>query len=1786
MIGIISFKAFNRKMNSVRFTQFWMLTFLFSISFSFQELAAQCSNLTVNYRGQYGYTIIGNSESTTETSPCGEINGTSRTLTIPSGSTIASAHLYWSGSTSPGVSDLQVTLNGSTVNASSNQQYVLNYSGVAYNWYSSYANVTSLVSGSGTFTVNNLEWDVAGNECSKYASYGGWVMVVVYQNAALPMRDISLYSNFYATFNSNGYDQYMNLCNLNLSKCMTTSELSIIEWEGDSYKGEYTYINGVYQGDNLLSGNNSFDGTSNYNLDIDKYNTSSIVNSNTTNIEHRVTSYNVGASNELHMAQAMVFQYNIVPLNVYTSADVSICSGNSTTITANSSNGTAPITYTWSNSLGTGSSKTVSPLTTTIYTVTATDATGCTGTDNVIITVTTCCDNPIDMDNDGYLAQDDCDDMNPNVPKAPGTPCNDNNPNTINDVIQSNGCTCAGVSNCPPVTCTVYNVSNSIACSGGYSFSIFLDNPNSTNIANELHTIQSGIFTECSDGTATLTGFVSGYGNLNVTFTGKYYANACLWNSSCSSKCGLSQYSSFSGSLGSYPITKRGPNPLIGNGGAGSTDQNTYGLSGWFNFGSLGGDFNFNIVNPSYQSCCVNPPKVYLGRDKVIKDNQTASLLATVSGGATTITQWSTLGSGSFSSVSGLTTVYTPSINDITNGFVKIIGTTNNVSICGVARDTMTLYIICNTPPCPVNFVDAGQDRTICNGSSTVITAVANGGTAPYIYTWSNALGSGSSKTVSPIVTTTYIVTVVDNNGCSATDAVVVNVSNPPGLTTSPNSTICNGAAVSLSATATGGIAPYTYSWNNQLGVGQNKVASPTITTTYSVTATDNVGCSTTANIIVTVLQVSADAGPDQTITCSSPSATLTASGGGTYSWSTGQNNQTITVSPSDTTIYSVTVTGTNGCTAIDDVIVNVNINSINSGISGPNTICALDGAFFQVSPPVTGATYLWNFDGATPATSTASSLSVTWPTSMIGTTRNVSLTVTTADGCSETYTHPINISQNATANAGPDREICEGASTTLGGTPAGPTGSSFVWTPNLYLNSNTVANPLATPPVTITYTLTTAINGCTKTDEITVTVNTNLNPLVSASASPDPICAGKTSTLTATASANGGQGAPFQYVWSSLGAGQTKTTPALSTTTTYTVTVIDKAQCTATNTVTVDVTPCGSIGDYVWVDTDGDGVQDPTEIGLNGVTVILKDALNNMIATTVTSTGGPLTASGYYIFPDLVASTYKVMFMSPTAYYLTDDNSTTSNDNNDSDADPITGTTSTINLGAGEVVTNVDAGLYQAASLGNYVWEDADKDGVQDATELGVNGVTVLLKNAAGATLQSTTTANNPTTGAAGYYQFSNLAPGDYIVMFMTPAGYNETSANTTTDGNDSDADPATGNAPLTNLVSGESDQTIDAGIYRPATIGDYVWRDTDGDGIQDPTESGINGITVVLKDASGATVATTTTANNPTTGSAGYYQFSVDPGTYAVMVMVPSGNTVSPSDAIGSTDVNDSDINPTTGTSPNITVTSGSTNQTIDAGLYQTASLGNYVWEDSDKDGVQDATELGVNGVTVLLKNAAGATLQSTTTTTNPTTGAAGYYQFSNLAPGDYVVMFMTPAGYNETSANTTTDGSDSDADPATGNAPLTNLVSGESDQTIDAGIYRPATIGDYVWRDTDGDGIQDPTESGINGITVVLKDASGATVATTTTANNPTTGAAGYYQFSVDPGTYAVMVMVPAGSTVSPNDAVGSTDVNDSDINPTTGTSPNITVTSGSTNQTIDAGLYQTASLGNYV
>ncbi|MCB9296618.1 MAG: hypothetical protein H6559_26415 [Lewinellaceae bacterium] len=289
-----------------------------------------------------------------------------------------------------------------------------------------------------------------------------------------------------------------------------------------------------------------------------------------------------------------------------------------------------------------------------------------------------------------------------------------------------------------------------------------------------------------------------------------------------------------------------------------------------------------------------------------------------------------------------------------------------------------------------------------------------------------------------------------------------------------------------------------------------------------------------------------------------------------------------------------------------------------------------------------------------------------------------------------------------------------------------------------------------------------------------------------------------------------------------------------------------------------------------------------------------------------------------------------------------------------------------------------------------------------------------------------------------------------------------------------DSDANPGTGQTGIITLSSGENDPTNDAGYYESAFIGDFVWQDTDGDGIQDAGEPGIPGVTVNLyADANqdgvpdGAPIAT------DVTGANGEYGFPVDPGSYVVEFVTPAGFDGTPQDQ-GGDDTVDSDADPNTGLTGTITVNSGETDLTNDAGFYEPASLGDFVWSDTDADGIQDAGEPGIGGVTVNLLDGGGAFLASTTTAPD------GSYSFANLAPGDYIVEFVAPAGFAPSPQDQGGDDTiDSDANPGTGQTGIITLSSGENDPTNDAGYYESAFIGDFVWQDTDGDGIQDAGE-----------------------------------------------------------------------------------------------------------
>ena len=230
-------------------------------------------------------------------------------------------------------------------------------------------------------------------------------------------------------------------------------------------------------------------------------------------------------------------------------------------------------------------------------------------------------------------------------------------------------------------------------------------------------------------------------------------------------------------------------------------------------------------------------------------------------------------------------------------------------------------------------------------------------------------------------------------------------------------------------------------------------------------------------------------------------------------------------------------------------------------------------------------------------------------------------------------------------------------------------------------------------------------------------------------------------------------------------------------------------------------------------------------------------------------------------------------------------------------------------------------------AALGDYVWFDTNGNGVQDSTETGVAGVTVDLLNAAGTSVLGVTT-----TDATGFYHFDGLLPGTYEVKFIAPTGENFTL--TSQGGNtaiDSNADQTTGlTAPVT-LTAGQTDLTIDAGLVaKPAALGDYVWFDTNGNGLQDSTETGVAGVTVDLLDSSGTTVLGVTTTN-----ASGIYGFTnLAAGTYEVQFFAPTGDNFTLTSQ-GANRAVDSNANTATGLTAPVTLTAGQTDLTIDAGL-----------------------------------------------------------------------------------------------------------------------------------------------------------------------------------------------------------------------------------------------------------
>ena len=519
------------------------------------------------------------------------------------------------------------------------------------------------------------------------------------------------------------------------------------------------------------------------------------------------------------------------------------------------------------------------------------------------------------------------------------------------------------------------------------------------------------------------------------------------------------------------------------------------------------------------------------------------------------------------------------------------------------------------------------------------------------------------------------------------------------------------------------------------------------------------------------------------------------------------------------------------------------------------------------------------------------------------------------------------------------------------------------------------------------------------------------------------------------------------------------------------------------------------SIGDTVWYDADGDGTQDAGEPGIPGVTITLlfggddgdlTTTADNITYATTTD------ANGNYLFPSLFGGdlnganpNYRVTATQPAAFpSQTFDATAPTNDNQ-----------SSLQLADNSSNLLQDFGYRGTSSIGDFVWEDLNGSGRQDALEPGIVGVTVdLFYAGADGTFQAgelVTPLLTTTTGALGAYSFPNLAAGTYRVRFGTSDGtitYTRTATDVgANDATDSDANATTGFTGDYTLANGASNITVDAGLYQPITLGDLVWLDLNANGALDTGEAGLQnvGITATWFGPDGASGGGDDQTFNATTNANGIWTITnLPPGNYSVAV------TTLPAGFVATYDLDSGLVAPDSTTL--VTAVSGVNRTDVDFGYRGTATLGDRVWIDSNGDGIQGpvALEPGLPAVGVTLVWAGQDNTFGTAddVTTSTTTNQLGAYGFANLPPGQYRTTVATGGGAGQVPGNMT---QTFDLDGlGTANRADRALAIGENATNVDFGYVGSASVGDRVWIDQDADGVQDASEPGVPGATVQLR------------------------------------------------------------------------------------------------
>lgn len=534
-------------------------------------------------------------------------------------------------------------------------------------------------------------------------------------------------------------------------------------------------------------------------------------------------------------------------------------------------------------------------------------------------------------------------------------------------------------------------------------------------------------------------------------------------------------------------------------------------------------------------------------------------------------------------------------------------------------------------------------------------------------------------------------------------------------------------------------------------------------------------------------------------------------------------------------------------------------------------------------------------------------------------------------------------------------------------------------------------------------------------------------------------------------------------------------------------------------------------ISGSVLVDADGDGVIPTDADPLGDVAVKLldvKEGHTQVVAEARTD------SDGQYAFEMLPSGMYSVLFELPETWAFTRHGE----DSLVYGTAAASGSTENFAVLPGQNVSGIQAGVTIPASLNVFVFKDTQYDGQKGTyEEMLANASVSLIRVEGGVDVQKQTVV----TGADGIAAFENVSPGEYVLGYQLPGAWRATKQ---VDGSTTNypvscvpqSSLSAGRSGVFTLSMGQRDATLHIGAMLSGSISGVMYYDDDADAQQSNAESGAAELLVELLDSEGDVLA------QMNTDAVGAYSFEgLAPGRYRVRFTAPEACGFAATERTmtrGGVQESDSNVSMT----KPISLASGETVSTADAGIVRLGALSGRIWEDSDADQVISSHEAFLTDVEVVLMNGSGRSILASTRTDEN-----GQFAFESVRPGDYMLRVGAPDGYVFSGAEAGSLLPVSEVRERCAYSNAFTMLGGVHVEGIGFGLFTQGTISGLVWQDVDYSAQMNGEETGLRGAQLTLLDEQGNTVATQTSQRS------GEYAFDgLTPGMYMLQVDLPEG------------------------------------------------------